>query len=86
MKRATLWLAVSGLALSALGLEISRTNPVRNDSVVPRIREAVDESQRLVLKGNTHPLARSQYDRGAAPPDLPLNRMLLVLKRSPEQE
>src|SRR5215469_5251015 len=86
MKRAMLWLAVSGLALSALGLQFSTTNPIGNHSVVPRIREAVDESQRLVLKGNTHPLARPQYDRGAAPPDLPLNRMLLVLKRGPEQE
>src|SRR5580704_19537916 len=40
----------------------------------------------MVLQGNTHPLARPQYDQGAAPPDLPMNRMLLVLKRSPDQE
>ena len=52
----------------------------------PRIVEAVDEAQLAVLKGNTHPLALPQYDRGAAPADLPMNRMLLVLKRSPEQE
>jgi Pro-kumamolisin, activation domain/Bacterial Ig-like domain (group 3) len=52
----------------------------------PRIVAAVDEAQLAVLKGNTHPLALAQYDRGAAPADLPMNRMLLVLKRSPEQE
>ena len=39
-----------------------------------------------MLKGNIHRLARAQFDRGPAPADLPMNRMLLVLKRSPEQE
>jgi hypothetical protein len=51
-----------------------------------RITRAVDESQLAVLKGNTYPLARAQYDRGPAPSSLPMNRMLLVLRRSPEQE
>src|SRR6202041_3835521 len=39
-----------------------------------------------VLNGNTHPLARPEFDQGAAPPSLPMQRMLLVLKRTPEQE
>lgn len=87
MKRALVQLAVAGLVLSALGFQLSSTSSSSAIvSVVPRITQAVDESQRVILKGNTHPLARAQYDRGAAPPDLPLNRMLLVLKRSPEQE
>jgi hypothetical protein len=51
-----------------------------------RITQAVDESQLTVLKGNTYPMARAQYDRGPAPSSLPMNRMLLVLQRSPEQE
>jgi subtilase family serine protease len=50
------------------------------------ITQAVDDSKLTVLKGNTHPLARTEFDRGAAPADLPMDRMLLVLKRSPEQE
>jgi Pro-kumamolisin, activation domain/Bacterial Ig-like domain (group 3) len=54
--------------------------------VLPQIVQPVDEAKRTVLQGNTHPLARPQFDRGAAPPDLPMNRMLLVLKRSPQQE
>jgi len=54
--------------------------------VLPLITHRVDEAQRTVLRGNTHPLARPQFDRGAAPPDLPMKRMLLVLKRSPEQD
>jgi subtilase family serine protease len=46
----------------------------------------VDESQLTVLKGNTYPLARPEFDLGTAPASLPMERMLLVLKRSPEQE
>jgi hypothetical protein len=52
----------------------------------PLITQPVDDSQLTVLKGNTHVLARPQFDLGRAPADLPMERMLLVLKRSPEQE
>jgi hypothetical protein len=52
----------------------------------PLIVQPVDESQLTVLHGNTHPLARPQFDLGTAPATLPMQRMLLVLKRSPEQE
>ncbi len=51
-----------------------------------RITKSVNESELATLKGNTHPLAQLQFDRGAAPPTLPMERMLLVLKRSPSQE
>lgn len=54
--------------------------------VQTRITQKIDESQRTVLHGNVHPLARPEFDRGAAPADLPMDRMLLVLKRSPAQE
>jgi len=54
--------------------------------VQPRITAAVDETKLVALRGNTHPLARPEFDRGAAPSSLPMQRMLLVLKRSPEQE
>ena len=48
--------------------------------------ERVNESALVTLRGNTHPLAQPQFDQGAAPPDLPMARMLLVLKRSDAQE
>jgi subtilase family serine protease len=51
-----------------------------------RITQAVDEANLTVLKGNTYYLARAKYNRGAAPSSLPMNRMLLVLQRSPQQE
>jgi subtilase family serine protease len=52
----------------------------------PRITQDIDETELVLLAGNTHPLARAEYDQGAAPPDLPMERMLLLLRRSPEQE
>src|SRR5215468_3092064 len=52
----------------------------------PLITQALDESRVKVLKGNTHPLARREFDLGTALVTLPMERMLLVLKRSPEQE
>jgi hypothetical protein len=51
-----------------------------------RITAAIDETQRVTLKGNTHPWAQAQFDAGPAPASLPMQRMLLVLKRSPEQQ
>ncbi len=54
--------------------------------VKPRITTAVKESQVTTLRSNTHPLARAEFEVGPAQPNLPLQRMLLVLKRSPEQE
>jgi len=47
--------------------------------VRPRIADRVDDSRMAVLQGNTHPLARPQFDQGAAPPNLPMDRMMLVL-------
>ncbi|MGD0404740.1 MAG: S53 family peptidase [Candidatus Acidiferrales bacterium] len=58
----------------------------QNTFVQPRITQAVDESQLTVLQHNTYPLARAEFDRGPAPATLPMENMLLVLKRSPQQE
>jgi len=52
----------------------------------PLLVEPVDNARRVTLIRNVHPLARAGFDRGAAPPDLAMNRMLLVLKRSPDQQ
>lgn len=52
----------------------------------PLITQPVDESQLTTLHGNTYPLAQPQFDIGAAPPNLPMQRMLLVLKRAPQQD
>jgi subtilase family serine protease len=51
-----------------------------------RIVQHIDENNLVTLRGNTHPLARAQYDRGPVSPDLPMDGLILVLQRSPEQQ
>jgi hypothetical protein len=51
-----------------------------------RIIQAVDDSTLTRLSGNTHPLARPEFDRGSLDDATPLHRMVLVLKRSADQE
>ncbi len=46
-------------------------------AIAPRISEAADDSRLVRLRGNTHPLARPEFDQGAAPPSLPMERMHL---------
>ncbi len=55
-------------------------------AVPARITQAIDDTQLVRLQGNVHPLARSEFDRGAAADSTPMNRMLLLLQRSPDQE
>ncbi|MDQ1408822.1 MAG: hypothetical protein QOJ41_557, partial [Acidobacteriaceae bacterium] len=51
-----------------------------------RITKAIDEKQLVLLRGNIHPLARAKSDLGAVSDSQPLDRMLLLLQRAPEQE
>jgi len=80
-------LAAILLISCALAL-VQRSSAQQSASVAPSplITQPVDESQLTVLRGNTYPLARPQFDLGTAPATLPMQRMLLVLKRSPQQE
>ena len=56
-------------------------------SAVPaRITQPIDETQLVTLKGSVHPLARPEFDQGAAPDSQPMKRMMLVLRRSPDQQ
>lgn len=76
-----------GVLVFAFSLIAAAEEPqFQPDTVAPRIVQPVDEHQLTVLKGNTHRLARPEFDRGEAPRDLPMQRMLLVLKRSDDQE
>jgi len=76
----------SSLLCAVLCLSFSLGSTAQQPAVQPRITQAIDESTLTVLRGNTHPLALAHYDRGTALPSLPMQRMLLVLKRSSEQD
>ena len=79
-------LAVPALLWLAISQSLAAQTSSQHSYVPSRVTEAVDETKLSLLKGNTHPLALAKYDVAAAPADLRLDRMLLVLKRSPEQE
>jgi len=76
------------VAFACRAAAAQETGAGSSGATAPRalITQAIDESQLTVLKGNTHPLARPAFDVGTAPASLPMQRMMLVLKRSPEQE
>lgn len=59
---------------------------VASSDVSPLITLSIDESQLTTLKGNVYPLARKEFDVGAAPASMPMERMLLVLKHSDAQD
>lgn len=78
-------LAAVIMAAICLGMAVNgraQTSP----PVPPRITAPIDETALTSLPGNTHPLARQEFDQGAVADSQPLRRMLLLLKRSPEQE
>ena len=52
----------------------------------PQVVQAIDEHALVALTGNVHPLARAEFDRGAVADNLPLEHLLLQLKRSPNQQ
>ncbi len=74
--------AVAGLATALSSDGRAQTEMGR---VPARITRDINEGELQVLRGNTHPLARADFDYGAAPADLPMEHMLLVLNRSSEQ-
>ncbi len=74
------------LVLSISGLALPIALMPQSGKLAARVIEPIDESRLTVLRGNTHPLARAESDRGPAPAGLPMNRMFLVLRRSPQQE
>ena len=50
------------------------------------VTNAVDENVRTPLPGNVHPLARAEFDQGKVSDGLPLEHVIMLLKRSPEKE
>jgi hypothetical protein len=52
----------------------------------PPITRPMDEASMVRLRSATRPLATTQPESAAADPNLPMERIILVLKSSPEQE
>lgn len=50
-----------------------------------QIQGPIADADAVTLYGNVHPLARSEYDRGAVDPGLRLKRIVLLLQPSPDR-
>jgi subtilase family serine protease len=68
-------------AVSATG-----QRPVTSQPVQQRIVQPVDNSRLTRLSGSVHPAIRSATDLGPVDPALPMERVQLVLQRSPESQ
>ncbi len=53
---------------------------------LPRVLTEVNERMLTTLRGNVHPLAQPQYDRGRVDDSLQLEHIILMLQRSLDQE
>jgi len=67
------------IAVTAAAAGQSAPLPASAQPAVP----VVDEADRMVLPGNVPPLARSELDVGRSDPNLPLERMILLLEPRP---
>lgn len=74
------------LFLSLISLTPSFAQTKNTAHPVTRITAAIDQTDRVRLHGQVHPLARPQFDVGPAPFDLPMGRITLLLSGTPEQE
>jgi hypothetical protein len=63
----------------------SATVAAQLSSKPSRITQAIDEKQLLPLRGTVHPLAQTKFDQGKINDAQPVDRMLLLLQRGPEQ-
>src|SRR5689334_4964226 len=52
-------------------------------SLSTQAQRVVNDADRVTLHGNTHPLARAEFDRGSADAATPMNNMVLVLSLRP---
>src|ERR1700730_14567638 len=77
-------------ALTTIALLLAASATAVAQSQLPRPRsrilQAVDDTRVTTLSGNTHPLARPEFDQGALAAATPISRIVLILQRSPEQE
>jgi subtilase family serine protease len=58
----------------------------QSSSAEPMIQQSVNNNLRVVLRGNTYPLARAEFDQGPAADDTPINHRFLVLRRPQAQQ
>ena len=74
------------LFLASLFTIFSLSTTAQTKQAAARITQAVDEANLVTIRGSVNPLARAGFDQGLVADSRPMNHMLLVLQRSPQQE
>jgi pseudomonalisin len=49
-------------------------------------QRVINDADRVTLHGNTHPLARAEFDRGSANAAMPMNNMIMLLSVRPDAQ
>ncbi len=80
------WVRVVPLCLCAGVMSTAMAAPAQQPATASRIAGNIDESKLVALRGNTPPTAIAKNDRGPVNPSLSLRDLVLVLKRSPQQQ
>jgi hypothetical protein len=79
--------ASAGLAIAFLTVITTvGFTPTTATAQTPLVRGVVDDANRVTLAGNVHPLAKAANDLGVVDDSFAADRLLLVLKRSSQQE
>ncbi len=77
-------LAISGMTVSVL--PISARALATSTSAPARITDPADDNDLFAVPGNVRPEATAANDHGRVADDFPLDHLLLLLRRSPQQE
>jgi Pro-kumamolisin, activation domain/Bacterial Ig-like domain (group 3) len=89
-KTSTLILRNSLLLLATLfafsSIRATAQTSAQTTLAAPRITQAIDETKLVSMGTKVYSLARAEFDRGVVADSQPVNRMLLQLQRSPQQE
>jgi subtilase family serine protease len=82
----SVFLCLALVLVSGVLSKAQKTASAQNTASKPLIVERVDESQLVTLRGNTPPVALGQNDRGRVSAGMSMPGLILVLRRSPEQQ
>jgi hypothetical protein len=85
-----LWMGPLALLVSVMLLSIPVFAQDSSDDCsfleVPRVSQTVNDEVRTPLEGGVHRLARAEFDVGRVDDNLSMEHIILMLRRSPEQE
>jgi hypothetical protein len=80
------FLTFSGVQVAAQTQANTASAAQAAPAVPARITQAIDDTQLVTLKGNVQVQARPEFDKGPVSDAQPMKRMMLLLRRSPEQQ